>query len=227
MSSSTPDRKIFPKIRRSSFLRFVLLIVLAYVMARIPILHLPFSWMETFFHEISHGLAAIVFFGSIEYIQLNLDGSGLCASRSPYRFPVVFMGYAGAIFWGVLIYLIASKIQAKFSFVIAFTILGLMVWTALFWASNVTTILILAVMALPFVFTYFVQKIWLEKILLQFIGVYVLLDALRSPLHLWNHDGHNDAKTLYNLTGFPEPVWIIIWVLMGVSSLYFLYKTSK
>jgi len=57
--------------------RLLLFIVAAFIVDYLPFINLPFLWSETFFHEISHGLAALLTGGSIDSITLNFNGAGL------------------------------------------------------------------------------------------------------------------------------------------------------
>ena len=61
---------------------FKLTVILALVISAIPIINLPFTWITVFFHEISHGLMAMVTGGKINKIHLNFFGSGLCYTNS-------------------------------------------------------------------------------------------------------------------------------------------------
>ena len=73
-----------------------------------PYLGIPFNWLESFFHELSHGLAAIITGGKILQIELFSNGAGLCTTQGGIAFIIAFSGYAGAVGWGVLIYKIAE-----------------------------------------------------------------------------------------------------------------------
>jgi len=86
-------------------IKFYLLITAAIILGFVPILHLPFGWLETYFHEISHGLAAIFTGGKIENIALRLNGEGVCYTRGGILFFIAFAGYAGAVFWGGALYI--------------------------------------------------------------------------------------------------------------------------
>jgi len=90
-----------------------LFIVLAFIIDYLPIINLPFLWSETFFHEISHGLAALLTGGTIHNITLNFNGSGVCTTSGGTRFLIAFSGYAGSALWGLLIYSIASKAYGR------------------------------------------------------------------------------------------------------------------
>jgi len=89
---------------------FIGLIGLGIVLAKLPLISRPFDWMETFFHELSHGLAATVTFGWMKRIKLNWDGSGYCVTRGGLRIPVLLAGYMGAVIAGMAIYLVGWEI---------------------------------------------------------------------------------------------------------------------
>ncbi len=60
--------------------RLIILLIVAVVVSRLPIISIPFNWLESYFHELSHGLAAIVSGGSIIKIELFTNGAGLCTT---------------------------------------------------------------------------------------------------------------------------------------------------
>jgi len=69
--------------------RLIVFIVVAFIIDYKPLLNLPFLWSETFFHEISHGLAALLTGGTIHNIALNFNGSGVCTTNiigHPYKY---------------------------------------------------------------------------------------------------------------------------------------------
>ncbi len=101
--------------------RFLLLVSLAVVLPLLPkvqlywfnfffhYLHLPFSWLDTFLHEISHGLVAVLTGGEIVKIHLRLNGGGECHYAGGWQMLVNFAGYAGASLWGAALYVGASS----------------------------------------------------------------------------------------------------------------------
>jgi len=58
--------------------RFSLFVFLgvAWLIYNMPYVHIPFKWFETYFHELSHGIAALLTSGSVDRLELNFDGSG-------------------------------------------------------------------------------------------------------------------------------------------------------
>jgi len=212
--------------KQQYYIEFVILAVAAFGMAYVPILHVPFSWAMTFFHEISHGIGAVLTGGSIERIVLNADGSGLCYTRGGWRFVTTFAGYSGAVIWGMLIFYIAGQSQYK-ARVPAILLAVLIVFSAVFYGRDIMTWAILAMILLLFVVVIklcnTLKNARIAQLFLKFIGMYVLFDAIRAPLHLLDGRHVGDGATLQSLTFVPEIVWIVLWLLMGVAGLAILW----
>ncbi len=211
------------ELKRNDILGFLTLLVAAFIVSLIPVLHWPFSWMQTFFHEISHGLSAFFLGGTIKSIELNINGSGTCTSSGGIRFITAFSGYAGSILWGTAIYIMADNSSAKSADRIALLVTGLIIVTALLWAKDLTTILILIVMIIPFALIIKFKETKLEKYFIQFTGLYILLDAIKTPTYLLDGKKIGDSATLQSLTWIPEIIWIVIWVFFGIIMLIFLF----
>ncbi len=208
--------------------QFIIIMVAAIVVSFIPVLNWPFTWIQTFFHEVSHGLAAIVTGGSVSSIQIHLSGSGLCYTSGGIRFIVTLSGYFGATLFGVLLVLSVSAATPYRSKALAITLAGITLAALLFWARDLVTILILLVIAAVCLLP--IKGDWHPKavhILLKFIGCYVLLDAIKSPL--WLIDGRNlgDGATLSQLTLIPELVWITLWELFALAAVWFVWKSLQ
>ena len=60
--------QISNKLPKKSY--FWLLLLAAIIIHQIPIISVPFKWLESYFHEISHGLAAVATGGRIVRIEL-------------------------------------------------------------------------------------------------------------------------------------------------------------
>lgn len=219
--------------------RLIVFIVAAFIIDYLPLINLPFLWSETFFHEISHGLAAIITGGTIHNITLNFNGSGVCTTSGGLRFLVSFSGYAGSALWGLLIYSIASalsKTKAKFIVGTMVAVLGI---TLVLWARDLSTIIILMVLlamyAMPLVKSRWFKGQWFNvqwfsvplfsvKGFIQLVGVFVMLDAIRSPLYLLDGRDLGDGASLAQLTWLPEIFWVALWFAIAVGCLYFLWK---
>lgn len=206
--------------------RFWLLLVAAFIIHQIPLMSVPFKWLESYFHEISHGIAALVTGGSIVQIQLFPNGAGLCTTRGGWAFVISFMGYAGASIWGTLIYLLSSMHQ-RYAKVFSVGLVAIILTSIIFYVRDlltlVITIILLLIFALPFKF----QKTAMLPTLLQVSGLLVLLNSLYSPTYLFAYQQQGDSAALSSLTMVPEIVWVGCWLIIALFCLFQLAKRGK
>ena len=202
--------------RRFEFLVFL---ALAIGLTYVPVLSVPLKWFEVLFHESSHALAAVLTGGSVEWIELNWDGSGLAATRGNMLFLTAFSGYAGAIAWGALLYAMGSAMAHNTARLTTGILLVLATLEALFWlkadvASYAITGVLMAILALML----HPRAARLAKPLLRLIGAFVLVSAIVSPSYLLaiGDSQPNDALSLAKLTGVPAVVWSVGWMGLGV-----------
>lgn len=206
---------------------FISLVVLAFILSSFPLISLlgtPFSWMMTFFHEISHGIAAIVTGGSISKIELNLDGSGLITYHDGIRVIVAFAGYSGAVLCGMAIYISASTANKKHADGLALFLAIIVIGSAVLWARDLVTWIIMGVMSGVLISIIKLNNSTMIQFLMKFIGIYVLLDAVSAPLHLIDGSDRGDGADLADITFIPEIIWVGIWVFCGLFGLYYLWK---
>lgn len=206
--------------------QWIFFCIAAIIVDFIPFVRQPFLWVETFFHEISHGLMAILTGGKIVSLTLNYDGSGLCVSQGGVSFLISFFGYFGSAVWGLLVYLVADNMKPRSAHIVMGLLIAAFFLVMVLWAENTSTFIILAVMITLFSASFKYADSKALKSLLQFIGIFVLLDAIRSPLALIDGRDRGDGARLADLTFVPELVWIGVWMLSGLSMLFLIYHLS-
>lgn len=206
--------------------QFWLFVIVAIIFIQIPIVSVPFKWLESYFHEISHGLAALITGGSVVKIELFPNGAGLCTTRGGFTLLISFMGYAGAILWGCLIYSIAS-INQKVAKIASGMIIALILGSLIFWVRDLLTLFILIVVLGIFLLQFKLPKLGHLQKILKFTGIMVLLNSLLSPLYLLDGRSIGDGARLAEITFIPELIWVIIWSIMAILGLITLSKQSK
>ncbi|MCI2283647.1 M50 family metallopeptidase [Colwellia sp. MSW7] len=151
---------------------------MAIVIKQLPLVSIPFNWLESYFHEVSHGIAALLTGGNVLRIQLFANGAGLCTTQGGINFVITFSGYAGATLWGGVYRLssIHQKAAQGFSMLLFF----ILICSIVFWGRDLLTWLILGVLATLFLFTIKLQKIHYLQRVMQLFGLLILLNSLSS-----------------------------------------------
>ncbi|ABM00143.1 M50 family metallopeptidase [Shewanella amazonensis] len=201
---------------------FLLELAVAAFITHIPYLGIPFKWLESFFHELSHALATLLTGGTVSHIQLFPNGAGLCFSGGGMPVVIGFSGYAGAAFWGLTLFVMATWPRGIKP---AFALLGVMVLVVLlFYARDVLTMGILLVLAgLFFLPLKLASAPWLVMFL-RLLALIVLLNALNSPTYLWGLEEQGDAVLLSNFIWLPPALWIASWLVLAAACLWLCWR---
>lgn len=216
MDSSSLARTA-PRIDIGSAAVLAATVLAALALSNVPLVHVPFEWFETYFHEMSHGVAALLTGGSIERLELRLDGSGtLWHSGSHFPALVSFAGYAGAFWFGAILYLAASATAPQSAGAWGLGLAGCVGLSTVLWVRDLQSLMVAAVLILAFLGLWKLGGTRVTQWLLQFVGVYVVTTAFSSPLWLLGGGGrHSDAAALRKATGLPEILWIGAWLVFG------------
>ncbi|MGI2174483.1 M50 family metallopeptidase [Shewanella ulleungensis] len=200
--SATPSRS-----------RFMFELLVAFLLTRFPYISIPFKWLESYFHELSHGIATLLTGGMVSHIQLFPNGAGLCFSQGGSSILIAYAGYFGAALWGYVIFLLATKKS-----IIRFTLglLGVTVAASLvFWARDLLTIAILIVLAIVFLLPLKLKNSSVLNTLLRILGLMIILNAMASPMVLLGLSGQGDAVMLAQMTWIPAWLWVMTWLLFS------------
>ena len=190
----------------------------------------PLRLLVVFFHEMSHGLAAIATGGSVVEIRVVAAEGGLCITQGGSRFFILSAGYLGSMMWGGTILLLASRARIHQGLSV---LLGIVMTAVTLW-------LVRPVESFGFAFGLLAGFALLaaglrlnatgNKYMLKAIGlvscIYVVLD-IRSDI-LDRPGLRSDAFMLAEHTGVPTLVWGLAWIAIAlVSGFYFLILSSK
>jgi hypothetical protein len=206
-------------------LLFWVMLGAAVVISRTPLRH-PFKWQETFFHELSHGLAAILTFGWIHRIVLKLNGAGVCYTRGGVGVVILLAGYLGAAFFGGLLYFAGWMYGQQQSEVLMFSLLIFYGAITLMFVRDLTTIFIMASMAAVVWLALQLPQFELLPLWLQFSGLYVMISAIQAPLHLLDGEHHGDGAMLADRLLLPEIFWIALWFCVACTVLFLCWSLN-
>ncbi len=193
----------------------------------------PIKVIVVFFHEISHGMAAILTGGHIQNIQVRSDLSGVTYTWGGSGFLTLSAGYLGSMVWGCVILVAASRLKNDRPLMgaLGFILLFMTVW---FVPPTLN--------AFGFVFGLLVGAALVgiaikapepvNDFILKFLGftscLYVVLDIKEDLLSQHSSSMPSDAVMLAQMTGIPSMVWGGLWFAMALVVLGFsLYVASR
>lgn len=210
--------------------QLLLYTIASLILAAIPVISWPFNWVETYFHEVSHGLVASLTGGEIKEIVIRLNGSGHCLFTGGSVGITAFSGYFGATIAGAAMYLSARVLKMNAA-ILSGILIVIVTTTAFLYARDIITIIILGILIGVFYMAYSESFSAYFNKAEEFIGIYVLVSAIRAPFNLFDGQNAGDGAKLSDLTLIPEIIWIFLWGAIGFGVLIGLWiyesKNSK
>lgn len=195
----------------------------AIIISYIPLIGLPFIYLATIFHEMSHALTALITGGQVVEFSLAINGSGHVLSRGGSSFLIAISGYLGVSMWAALLFQVGTR--NTLARVTIGALIALFSVALILWVNNMMTALILAAVIGLLILILVKTNAKLMTYLSRFIAILVLFNAIKSPLYLIDGRAVGDGAILANITFIPEIVWVVLWCVTGLSVLYYLYQS--
>jgi hypothetical protein len=176
----------------------------------------PLKILVVFFHELSHGLAAVVTGGSIVRIEVVAQEGGLCLTRGGSRFITLSAGYLGSLVWGGIILVIAARtrLDKVLSVLLGVILLVVTLFYVRPFAGFGFIFGLLSALALGALGLWLSEEI--NDFVLKLVGLtsclYAVLD-IKSDI-LDRPEVRSDAAMLGELTHIPTVVWGVIWIAL-------------
>ncbi len=201
----------------------LLIVVVIFTLWNTPVM-IPLKILIVFFHELSHGLAALLTGGSIESISISPQQGGVTLTRGGWLFLITSAGYLGSLLIGVLLYLSALKTKADRLIMGALGTIMLLVAALYMRELFALGFTIAAGAAMLASAKYLPEKI--NDAALRVLGLvsmgYVPFDILSDTIIRSNL--RSDAYNLSTQTGLPTVLWGGLWLL---ASLYVVWKVMR
>ena len=214
-------------LERRPRVKLLVLAVLALLISAIPVLSSVFNWFETFFHELSHGIVALITGASIVSIELNWDGSGLIRYAGSWSPALVnFFGYPGAVLCGIALYLVAIS-QPRYARNLALGMGTLIAVTALLWMRDLTSWIIAIAMAAILAGLWRYAGNILARLALELIAVYLMIAGIHAIWSMLGFQGRGDAQSLAQMTWLPAFIFPLIWMAIGLGALWWLWRREE
>lgn len=216
--------------------------VLTVVLWRIPygmLVLYPFTILSTWFHEMAHGIMALILGGSFHQLEIYADGSGL-AMWSGNLFGgnigsafVAAAGPLGPTVGGALLIIFSKK--DKHVKTILYSLSAILAFSVIYWIRSVYGIPVILTFAVLIFFAAFKMQTKNQKLLLIFLGIQAFLSIYLSIGYLMSQEAYIDNEFQISDTGviaqnlfFPYWVWggliIFISIFTMIQSVMYVYK---
>lgn len=215
---------------RLSGLSWMIIMVVLALLLKLSISGLPFSYFTTYFHELGHGLMTVMMGGEIDRIELNLDGSGACYYWAKSHILPAFAGYGFTPIFGALVFFLglairnhgregANQIKQSVKYWLVVGLLAVMFSVGLMHIRDMMTAIILLGLITVMVAALYWPRY--GHLFLKFIGIFMMIDVFAKASYLFSYSDKGDHHALWQLTGIPMIVWILIWfAISGVALFY-------
>jgi hypothetical protein len=199
--------------------------VLSVLLWNIPVLKLlfyPFRILNTFIHELSHGLAAAMTGGSFVRFVVRPDMSGTAYNYGGATLIVAPAGYLGsALFGGFLILLTTASIPARVVLMGFGLLLGLL---CLLFVANCYGIVTGWILATGLFYAGWKLDDQRAATILLFLAVQLILasfDSLFILLHISRNirGTSSDAERMEKITAIPAAFWALLWCATAITIL--------
>jgi hypothetical protein len=191
----------------------------------------PLRLFVTIIHEAAHALAALMTGGSVEYIQIKPDGSGVTATRGGIGFFISSAGYLGTMLYGALLLLFCKRAKAAKGALGATAVL--VVVTSLWLIRPLFGFGFLAggIIGLILAAAFYFSSPRIAQFFLGFLAVQNCLNALfdlKVLLYLSTETGaRTDALNLQEMTLIPAVVWVVLWGLVALVILFLTLRSYR
>jgi len=212
--------------------------IVTVVLWRLPIgnyILYPFSILATWFHEMGHGLTAMLLGGNFKTLQLFADGSGF-ATHSGLRFLgpvgralVAAGGPMGPPLAGSL-FILASRSKSDTRFALL-TLGGVLMLSTLVWVRSPFGLIAVPLLGLAVLAIVTFGHRWLQIFSIQLLGVQACISTFHQLDYLFTRQAVIGGRLMLSDSGqIAKSLILPYWFwggLMAISSFLLLYQSLR
>jgi len=188
----------------------------------------PFVILTTWFHEMGHGLTALITGNAFDLLVINADGSGYASSRTAMesggldRALIAMGGPLGPSVMGALLILASSA--HKYWKPALLALAGALLISTLIWVRSTVGWVVLPLVAVGLGWVAWRGGRGLQLFALQFLGVLAALSMFNDMDYLFSESAMVGGQPMLSDTGAIEaelflPHWVWATVIMLISGL--------
>ncbi len=196
-------------MKQKSLLTIIGVSVLVFLLWQLPyfgMVQYPLLLLGTWFHEMGHGLTALLLGGKFYYLEIYDNGGGVAYSNVSFSYLDYNIARAITSAGGLLgpaisgAILIASAKNRITSKITLWLLISLMVLSLCLWIHELLALIILSVFAAILFFIAILRVRKLESFTLLFLGTQCVLSTYLQTGYLFTKQFERDGKTQYSDT---------------------------
>lgn len=201
----------------------------------------PFTILGTWFHEMGHGLMAILMGGTFEKLEIYSSGSGLATHSHLSLWMGKRLGLSMISLGGLLgppivgALLIFAGRKTKYSSIALSILAGIMIISVLIWVRSIYGILVIGLLAGAAILIAQKGSATLKQFSIQFLGVQAIMSTYRQLDYLFMKEANIGGQTYLSDTGkIAEMLWLPHWfwgalvaAFSAFALIYSLWKSYK
>ncbi len=205
---------------------FYILLVVSFLVNRLPFVGVFFRIVNTMLHESGHAIGALLTSGEAVRIELNKDTSGIAQTKSPGKLGAFITSFSGYPFAAALSsLLLVMSMQGGFK-TVAFILLSFAVLNLILFVRNPFGILWLVLFSVMIVCSVWYLNDLFMRLLITFICLISLSESVTSTLiisylGIMKPKRSGDLANMQKSTGIPAAFWTLVNVVIIFWLLYF------
>ncbi len=220
-----------------SLIIIALIVIMMWQLPYFGWIQYPFRLLGTWFHEMGHGLAALLVGGTFEHLEIYDNGGGVAfttvnTSYLPYNLARAFTGAGGLLgpAIGGAILIIAAK-REKTAMIALRVLIAIMIFSLLFWIRSLWGIITIGSFSVLLIFISVLKYRKLEIIALLFLGVQCIISTYRQLDYLFTKEFERNGRILNSDTqNIAENTFGTYWIwaiVIVAISIYLVWKSIK
>lgn len=205
---------------------FYYLLVVAFLLPRIPVVGKFFNIINTLIHELGHALMSLILNGKVSTIQIFQDTSGVTTTKSDSKFKSILVSLAGYPFASAFAFVCFYLLSVGYTKWILVGLPVIFILMLIFWIRNwygFAWVLIFTLINI--VLIYFWRNDTVNEAIAWFYSLMVLVESVWSTwvlvtLSVKTPDKAGDATNLHRFTHIPSVIWAVLFALFALLMAY-------
>ncbi len=206
----------------------IVVIALALLLPRIPVVGKFFNVLQTAIHELGHALTTIVLGGRVQKIELFQDTSGTAYTQNNSRAHSAITAFMGYPFAAITSYIPFFLIEHRFEKGLILSLMVILLFMLILWIRNLYgAIWVILFIALN-LFLLHLKQPELETSMAKIYAVFIAVESLSSSfiilcLSFRDRRKAGDTTLLQQFTKIPAPIWGLLFFVIALGMSYIIF----